>query len=157
MKLFSVFANKPAAISRPCQGEYIPMEEIPDEVFSQGILGPCCAIMPADGAVCAPCSGEITALADTLHAFCVESDGIEVLVHLGIDTVSLKGECFKARKKLGDKVREGDRIIDMDLDAVKAAGLNPAVIVVITNADSLGEIRFNTSSGCLMEVERKKQ
>ncbi|MBQ9358993.1 MAG: PTS glucose transporter subunit IIA, partial [Abditibacteriota bacterium] len=119
------------------------------------ILGPCCAVMPAEGAVCAPCSGKITALADTLHAFCIETEGIEVLVHLGIDTVGLKGECFTAHKQNGDKVKKGDKVIDMDIEAVRKAGLDPAVIVVITNADSLGEIRFNVSPECLIEVERK--
>ncbi|MBP5274390.1 MAG: PTS glucose transporter subunit IIA [Abditibacteriota bacterium] len=157
MNIFSKLkgAKTPVIIKSPCRGSYIPMKDIPDEVFSQGILGPCCAIDPEDGRICAPCDGKIVQLADTLHAFCIDCDGVMVLVHLGIDTVGLKGEGFSVFVKENDKVKAGDAVIDMDLGTVRNAGMDPAVITVIANADELGEISFPGTEDCLIEVKRK--
>ena len=108
MGLFDMFKKKDAAPSFPvvlaadAAGAFVKMEDIPDEVFAQGILGQCCGIDPSEGKVYAPCDGEITQAPDTLHAFGITTPGgVEVLIHVGVDTVEMKGDGFESKVKLG--------------------------------------------------------
>ncbi|MBR4749794.1 MAG: PTS glucose transporter subunit IIA [Abditibacteriota bacterium] len=158
MNFFSRLTGKKnvVRVQAPCRGTYMPMEQIPDQVFSQGILGPCCGIQPQEGEVCAPVSGKIIDVADTLHAFCIESEGAELLVHLGIDTVALKGECFTLLAEKDSVVRAGDPVMRMDIAAVRAAGLDPVIILAVTNPDDLGEIRFSRDPECIIEINKEK-
>ena len=89
----------------PLSGQAVPLEQVPDDVFSQKILGDGIAIIPADGKLYAPVDGEIASIAETLHAYGFTSEnGMEILVHVGLDSVALKGEGFKSHVQLGDKV-----------------------------------------------------
>lgn len=131
----------PLLVAADARGTVVPMEDIPDEVFAQGILGPCCGIEPAVGEVWAPLDGEITQAPDTLHALGIQGDnGVEVLIHVGVDTVEMKGDGFTAGVKLGDRVRKGQKLLTMDLDKIRAAGHPAVVITVITNNDDFANV-----------------
>ena len=112
-------------IVSPLTGTAVSVEKVPDPVFSQKILGDGAAIEPADGTIYSPVDGEVASVAPTLHAYGFQSDdGLEVLVHFGLETVSLKGECFISHVQPGDRVKAGDLVAEADLDALKAKGIN---------------------------------
>ena len=112
-------------------GEIIPMQEIPDEVFSQGTLGSCFGIMPSDGNIYAPIAGVISNIADSKHAITITADdGITILVHVGIGTVKLNGAPFSLHVQEGMRVEQNQLIIEADLAAINQAGLSPMVIIV---------------------------
>lgn len=142
MGLFDMFKKKNACIVGACSaGKVVAMADIPDDVFSQGILGPCVGIEPVDGNVYAPCDGKISQLTDTLHAVGLESaDGVEILVHCGVDTVAMNGEGFTNPVAEGQAVKKGDLILTMDLEKVKAAGHPTTIITIITNGDDFGSV-----------------
>jgi len=119
-------------VQAPLSGRAVPLTEIPDEVFSQRVLGDGIAIIPEDGKLLSPVDGEVTTVAETLHAYGFASeDGLDILVHVGLETVSLKGQGFKAHVQPGDKVKKGDLIAEVDLDFLKAQGLNTVTPVLI--------------------------
>lgn len=123
-------------IVAPVAGELVPMAEIPDATFAQGILGQCFGVKPANGQICAPVNGVVTTVAETGHAVSLQSDnGQEVLVHIGIDTVKLAGKGFEVKVKAGQKVTAGDLLVDVDLDCVSKAGYNPMVITILLDAE----------------------
>lgn len=125
-------------IYSPLEGEMIPMSEIPDETFAAGILGEGVGITPTVGTAVAPFNGTISALFDTKHAIGLTSeDGIEMLIHIGINTVELNGEPFTAYIKTGDKVKAGDKLVDFDIDAIKKAGYPITTAVLVSNADDI--------------------
>lgn len=131
----------PAIIGAECKGTVVPMENIPDEVFSQGILGQCIGIDPAEGKVFAPVDGEITQAPDSGHALGLMSiGGVEVLIHVGVDTVDMNGDGFTPRVKEGDKVKKGQLLLEMDLDKIAAAKHPAVVITVITNTDEFASV-----------------
>ena len=147
MGLFDMFKKKDAAPSFPvvlaadAAGAFVKMEDIPDEVFAQGILGQGCGIDPSEGKVYAPCDGEITQAPDTLHAFGITTPGgVEVLIHVGVDTVEMKGDGFESKVKLGSKVTKGQLPLTMDLNKIKAAGHPAVVITVVTNTDDFASV-----------------
>lgn len=120
------------AILSPVDGEVIPMEEIPDPAFSRGTLGKCIGVLPSSGIIHAPCKGTVTMVASTLHAFSIRANtGDEVLVHVGIDTVSLGGEGFDCLVKPGDRVEADQPVMHVDLDKIRAAGLSTIVVVAL--------------------------
>ena len=109
----------------------LPMEDIPDKAFSGGTLGECVGIMPESGTVCAPSDGKVLLVAETNHAVTIEtSDGKKIMIHAGLDTVTLGGKGFKTFVKAGDTVSRGDRILEMDLGVIQSEGLSPMIIVV---------------------------
>ena len=131
----------PAIIGAECKGTVVPMENIPDEVFSQGILGQCIGIDPAEGKVFAPVDGEITQAPDSGHALgLMSTGGVEVLIHVGVDTVDMNGDGFTPRVKEGDKVKKGQLLLEMDLDKIAAAKHPAVVITVITNTDDFASV-----------------
>lgn len=133
------------AIVSPMRGRVIPLENVPDSVFSDRILGDGCAIEPTDGAVYSPVNGTVTSIADSLHAYgFLSEDGQEVLVHVGIETVSLKGEGFVSHVKVGDRVRVGDRVADVDLSVLEKHGLSSITPVLICNAPEGASVRTHT-------------
>ena len=106
------------------------MAEIPDPVFSSGAMGECFGIIPVNGEIYAPISGEIATVATTGHAIAIQGDDIAVLIHVGIDTVNLKGEGFSVLVKEGEQVSEGQHLMHADIDFIKSKGFNPMIIVV---------------------------
>jgi PTS system sucrose-specific IIC component len=124
-------------IVSPARGRLIPLSEVPDPMFSGGVLGGGVAVVPSDGDVTAPVAGVLTAVFPTGHAYGITTDdGIEVLVHIGIDTVNLKGEHFTALVAAGERVEVGTPLARVDWAAVRAAGYEITTPIVITNSDS---------------------
>lgn len=118
----------------PMNGEVVPLEEVNDEVFSSKMMGDGIAILPEDGKVYAPVTGEVTVTMDSGHAVGLTSEnGGEVLIHVGLDTVELAGEGFVSHVEKGDKVTAGDLLIEADIDLIKEKGYDPTTIVVVTN------------------------
>lgn len=139
----------PDVLGAVAQGTFVPMEEIPDPTFSQGVLGACCGIEPETGKVYSPMDGTVSQLADTLHAIGIEAGGVELLLHVGIDTVDMKGDGFKSHIKEGQAVKKGDLLLTMDLEKIKAAGHPATIMVIVTNSDDLASVEAS-ASGKLM-------
>ncbi|MDO4928888.1 MAG: PTS glucose transporter subunit IIA [Corynebacterium sp.] len=136
------------SIHPPVAGTIIPLSEVPDPVFSKGAMGFGFAVEPSENTVSAPASGELTMLFPTSHAFGIKTEeGVEILVHIGVDTVNLKGEGFTAHAKKGDKVSVGDTIVSFE-DTVRESPevQSMDVIVVVTNANDLNEGDLDTSA-----------
>lgn len=127
--------NQEIKIVAPVSGKNIPVEQLNDETFAKQIMGQTTAIEPSENEIVAPFSGQVTLLAETKHAIGLKSDdGIELLLHLGIDTVELKGKYFKSYVKKGDHVNQGDLLMKMDVQAIKKDGYDPVVLSIVTNA-----------------------
>ena len=140
-------------IKSPVSGTAVPLEEVGDEVLASGMLGAGSAVVPSSGSVFSPCDGRIVRCASSKHAFCmVTDDGIELLVHFGIDTVRLRGDAFSMRVSAGDSVAAGDLVMRVDLDAVRAAGYDPVTSVIVTNPDSLGDVRSEAEASSSVEA-----
>jgi len=128
--------NRRFNLASPLSGQAKPLSECSDEAFSGEALGKGCVIIPADGQVFSPCDGEVHKLFPTNHALgLVTPDGVEVLIHIGMDTINLKGKYFTPHVKQGDKVTKGQRLITFDKAAIEAAGYKTETPVVITNTD----------------------
>ena len=124
------------ALFAPVKGNVIGREEIPDETFAAGILGDGVGIEPETGEVVAPFDGEISTVADTRHAVGITGpDGMEVLIHVGIDTVNMKGEGFEVFVSEGEKVKAGQRLLTFDIEKIKEAGYSTTTAVLLTNSD----------------------
>lgn len=131
----------------PMAGEAIPMSEVGDPVFASEAMGPGAAVRPTEGRLCAPAAGTITVLAETGHAIGMATDaGCEVLMHVGIDTVTLNGAPFTPHVAAGDHVEAGQLLMDVDLDAIRAAGLDPVTPVIVTNADAYTGVTPHTGT-----------
>lgn len=129
-------------IIAPISGEIVAIEDVPDVVFAEKIVGDGIAIRPTGNKMVAPCDGEIGKIFETNHAFSLESDtGIELFVHFGIDTVELKGEGFTRIAQEGQKVKAGDTIIEFDLEFLKANAKSILTPVVISNMDEIKELQ----------------
>jgi PTS system glucose-specific IIA component len=129
-------------IIAPLSGEIIAIEDVPDVVFAEKIVGDGIAIRPTGNKMVAPCDGEIGKIFETNHAFSLESDsGIELFVHFGIDTVELKGEGFTRVAQEGQKVKMGDTIIEFDLEFLKEKAKSILTPVVISNMDEIKELQ----------------
>lgn len=125
----------------PMTGAAIRMTEVPDPVFASEAMGTGAAVRPTEGRLYAPAAGTVTVLAETGHALGMTTDaGAEVLMHIGIDTVTLEGKPFAAHVKVGDHVEAGQLLMDVDLDAIRAAGLDPVTPVIVTNADAYATV-----------------
>jgi len=131
--------NNEKKVIAPLSGKVIALSEVPDEVFSAKVLGDGAAIIPADGKIVSPVDGEISTVSETLHAYGFTSDdGLEILVHVGIDSVALKGAGFTAHVKEGDRVKAGDLVAEVDLDVLKNNNI-PTItpVLVCDGADDL--------------------
>ena len=124
-----------ADVASPLAGRAVPLSEVPDPVFSQGVLGEGIAIEPEDGVVVSPVAGTVITLMDSRHAVGIrDRDGAEILIHVGLDTVTLKGAPFTAHVAPGDRVEVGQPLLDADLAAIEAAGLRTITPVVVLNS-----------------------
>lgn len=132
-------------IYSPMAGTAVPLSEVPDPAFSEGLLGKGAAVIPSDGKVYAPCDASVDSVFPTGHAISLVADcGAEILIHVGLDTVTLEGKPFTACVSGGDKVKKGQLLITADLDAVTSAGLNIITPIVICNADNYPNIQADT-------------
>ena len=121
-----------SVVYSPLTGKAVPLEQVPDPVFSEKVLGDGVAIIPEDGRIVSPVDGQIVSVAETGHAYGFSTeDGLELLVHVGLETVSLKGECFKVHVKEGDQVKKGDLVAEVDLKYLAEKNINPITPVLI--------------------------
>lgn len=128
-------------IASPLTGNVIPLKNVKDDAFAQGALGNGIGIIPSEGKVVSPVDGTISVLFPTLHAIGITSDsGVELLIHIGLNTVQLNGEEFKAHVKQGDKVRKGQLLLDIDLKAIEKAGYSTETPIIITNTKDMLDI-----------------
>ena len=133
----------PEVILAPLTGKAVPLSEVPDPVFSDKVLGDGVAIIPADGKIVSPVDGEISTVAETGHAYGFTSEGgQEILVHVGLETVSLNGECFKVYGKAGDKVKKGDLVAEVDLGYLKEKDINPITPVLLCSDTEGKELQY---------------
>ena len=138
---------QPGTVYAPVSGNVVPSEQIPDETFAAGILGRGVGIEPSEGVVVAPFDGEISSVTDTHHAVGVTSpDGMELLIHVGVDTVDMKGDGFQCFVKAGQKVKIGEKLIAFDREKIAAAGHPDMVAVLLTNADDYKDLKIETGS-----------
>jgi PTS system beta-glucosides-specific IIC component len=145
-------------IYAPIAGEIVPLNQVEDAAFSSEALGKGFAIMPKEGKVYAPVDGEIVTLFKTKHAIGIKTEsGMEILIHVGMDTVKLNGQFFDAKINQGDFVKRGDLLLEFDMAGIKAAGYSLITPVVITNSDdyvdfALNNDRVATLNECVMSV-----
>jgi len=139
---FSDEAKADLTLTAPMAGELVALSDVADEAFSAGALGPGIAVSPAAGAVVvAPCDGKVTVAFPTGHAYGLKSaSGVQVLIHIGMDTVKLDGKGFTPRVAKGDVVRRGDVLAEVDWDVIREAGYDTITPMVVTNKKKFGEI-----------------
>lgn len=142
MKIFNFFNKKEKkdkndmCIVSPVSGELLNISEVPDEAFSQKMMGDGFAVKSHDGAVVSPVDAEVQLVFETKHAIGLKTDNnLEILLHFGIDTVNLNGEGFEVFVKAGDKVKAGDRLMQVDLEYIKANAKSDITPVIFTNLE----------------------
>ena len=141
-----LFAKKTDDFYAPMAGKAVPITEVPDPTFAEGMLGNGIAIEPSEGKVYAPCDATVDMMFTTGHAVSLVADnGAEILIHVGLETVGLEGKPFTVHVANGDKVKKGQLMIEVDLEAVKAAGLHTITPMLVCNTDDYPT--FNTFVG----------
>ena len=133
-------------IYAPMEGQAVPITEVPDPTFAEGMLGNGIAIQPTSGKVCAPFDGTVSMMFETGHAVSLTTEsGVEMLIHVGIDTVNLQGKHYTVHCAAGDKVKKGQLLIEFDKDAIAAEGYDTITPVVVCNSDDFAT--FKTAVG----------
>ena len=141
--MFNIFKTKEAHLAAPFAGEVCELQEVPDDAFAQKMLGDGFAITPEENVIKAPCAGEIVQIFSTGHAVGIQTEeGLEVLVHIGIDTVKLDGEGFEKLVKNGDQVEVGTPLIEVDLDFIKENAPSITTPVIITNMEKVKSLEI---------------
>lgn len=135
----------PEVLGSVAKGVFVPMESLPDQTFSQGVLGTCCGVTPEEGRVYSPMDGTVSQLAETLHALGIEAGGVELLIHVGVDTVEMKGDGFRSHVREGQTVKKGDLLLTVDLKKIEAAGHPTTIVVAVTNSDELASVEASAS------------
>ena len=143
--MFNFFKKKEKeyydVVGAPLKGEAVPSSEVNDPTFAEEMLGKGMAIKPSEGKVYAPFDGTVAMVFDTKHAVSLVSNkGTELLIHVGLDTVMLKGEHYTACVESGAVVKKGDLLLEFDMEAIKAAGYEVITPVVICNADDYKDV-----------------
>ena len=150
MGFFKKKANNEEFLS-PMKGNVRKLVDVPDQVFSEKVMGDGFAIEPTGGKVVAPISAKVAAAFPTGHVFGLKaSDGTEILIHIGIDTVQLNGEGFDVKVKTGDDVKQGDTLAEIDLDVIKAAGKSVISPIIFTDGKTV-EVRKKNREVSLLE------
>lgn len=140
-------------ISLPLDGEVIELEKVNDPVFSEKTMGDGFAVIPTDGVIKAPFSGKVELVFPTKHAIGLKStSGVEVLIHIGINTVELNGNYFDLAVKAGDDIQKGQRIGSVDIEGIQSEGYDPTTILVLTNLDDLDEVDIIDSKGKIIQT-----
>ena len=147
MGFFSkLFGKSMDQLCAPVAGEAVPVSQVPDPTFAEGLLGNGIAVIPSEGKIYAPCDATVDMMFTTGHAVSLIADfGAEILIHVGLETVSLEGKPFTVHVSNGDKVKKGQLLIEVDLEAVKAAGLNTITPMLVCNSSEY--TTFNTHTG----------
>ena len=141
-----LFAKKTDDFYAPMAGKAVPITEVPDPTFAEGMLGNGIAIEPSEGKVYAPCDATVDMMFTTGHAVSLVADcGAEILIHVGLDTVTLNGAPFQIMVESGQKVKKGDLLMTADLEAIKAAGLDPITPMLVCNSSDY--TTFKTTVG----------
>lgn len=149
--MFNLFKKKEnnKVIGSPAKGRAVALSEVNDPTFAEEMLGKGAAVIPEDGKICAPADGEIGMVFDTLHAVSMTTDfGAEILIHIGLDTVKMKGEGFTGHVKAGDHVKKGDFLLEVDLEKVKAAGYDTITPVIVCNTPDYSSVE-NVGKGAV--------
>lgn len=155
MGFFDLFKKKgadipsstgPASVASPTKGIIVPMSDIPDAAFNEGAMGFCCGIESVDGVIVSPLEGNVMQVADSYHALGVAGkNGVQVVLHVGVDTVNLKGEGFTCHVRQGDMVKQGQPLLTVDLDTIRRAGYPSVVIIAVINSDEFSSVKLAAS------------
>lgn len=138
-----IIPAKDEALLAPVSGKVIPLSEVRDEAFAGGILGQGAAVIPENGEICAPCDGVISVMYPTGHAVGIKSDiGAEILIHVGMDTVTLNGSCFDVKEKAGDHVKAGQLLVRANIEGIKKEGLDITTPVIVANTADYMQIKM---------------
>ncbi len=144
--------KKEISLVAPMTGEIIEIDKVPDAVFAGKMVGDGLAIKPTDGLVVAPCNGKIIQVFPTKHAIgLLTAEGVEILIHIGLDTVNLKGEGFEVFVESGDNVKKGDKLLEVDLEYVSENAKSTITPIIITNIDVVNGLSVKNG-----DVERGK-
>ena len=138
------FFNKYRKLVSVCDGNCKPISQMSDEVFSSEILGKGFMVEPRGNYFYAPCDGKIENIAESKHAYSIlTDDGIDVLIHIGVDTVSLKGEGFEPQVAVGQKIKSGELMVIADLENLKKQGISSETAVIVTTPEKIEKLDFN--------------
>ena len=144
------FSKKSGRLLAPTDGNLLPLSAVADEAFSSGILGVGFAIEPTAGTLYAPASGRIESIAESKHAYTIQTaDGLDLLVHVGIDTVSLHGDGFLPMTREGEVIRAGEVLARFDPERIRTQGYAATVVVVVTNREQLAGFSLSESKNTL--------
>ena len=141
--MFNLFKKKEKkhVIGSPAKGKAVSLKQVNDPTFAEEMLGKGAAVIPEEGKIYAPADGEIGMVFDTLHAISMTTDfGAEILIHIGLDTVKMKGDGFTGHVKAGDHVKKGDLLLEVDLEKVKAAGYDTITPVLVCNTPDYASV-----------------
>lgn len=141
--MFNLFKKKEKkhVIGSPAKGKAVSLKQVNDPTFAEEMLGKGAAVIPEEGKIYAPADGEIGMVFDTLHAVSMTTDfGAEILIHIGLDTVKMKGDGFTGHVKAGDHVKKGDLLLEVDLEKVKAAGYDTITPVLVCNTPDYASV-----------------
>lgn len=139
--IFGGKSEQAYTLGAPAKGKAVPLSEVNDPTFADGILGKGAAVIPAEGKIYAPVDGTVGMMFETKHAVSLTTEyGAEILVHVGLDTVELKGKYYEGHVKAGDTVKAGDLLISFDIDQVKAAGYDVVTPVLVCNTDDYASV-----------------
>ena len=141
-----LFGKQMDELCAPAAGNAVPVSQVPDPTFAEELLGKGIAIEPTEGKILAPCDATVDMMFETGHAISLVADfGAEILIHVGLETVSLKGEHFTIHCANGDKVKKGQLLIEFDLDAIKAAGFNTITPMLVCNSADYATFKTNVN------------
>lgn len=150
--LKKLFGKSTDALYAPVAGNAVPVSQVPDPTFAEELLGKGIAVEPTEGKVYAPCDATVDMMFETGHAVSLVANcGAEVLIHVGLETVSLKGEHFTVHAANGDKVKKGDLLIEFDLDAIKAKGFNIITPMLVCNSSEYNTFKTNVGKAVTNE------
>ena len=141
--MFNLFKKKEKkhVVGSPAKGKAVSLKEVNDPTFAEEMLGKGAAVIPEEGKIYAPADGEIGMVFDTLHAISLTTDfGAELLIHVGLDTVKMKGDGFTGHVKAGDHVKKGDLLLEVNLEKVKAAGYDTITPVLVCNTQDYASV-----------------
>ena len=145
--MFKNLLAKKIELKAPLSGEIIEITKVSDPVFAGKIVGDGCAIIPTSDTLVAPADGEIVQISSTMHAIGIQLEyGIELLIHVGIDTVELKGKGFQSYIKVGDKVKQGQKLLSIDLDYLKQNAKSIETPILVTNMGMVKSIKAGTGN-----------